>query len=634
MRYMYTHTHELFGPCVVPCGLRQPPEAQACTYCVQGFLWVSGAGRFSTTLTQRSTTAEPIYSERVSLHDVRMEDAAEHDATTHTEHTKQDESFLQQEPSMYRPLEAPWPPPGHPPPLPSGWHFGCAQHIDDHHLRPFWYNVQTKQVSWLPPREWLPSTVSSSSNGDGAAKVSRDTLAAVVRGTLRWERLVEAWERCLPDQELLDPLLSCVPWHPKQATVAHDASSMEDDSSLHPRASSEIGRAMRLAANHFPRPESELHAAMLLKAVTRLQAAARGRMVRRRHSPRVRNMRAEEERRERHAYVTTHARDPEYRPIAKLVIEGSNDLISMLEKRRQAAEQAAIETKGMIATPRFGQPSPTKQRSVATLPVVLAPPTTGGCMPTLPAWSTAPPHAVKATSATSATAAKQPSSPEAKAYSIEAKQALERSASKGDHSSACKCGASAVAVGGSAVGISQGGLAAIAAEVSLVAASRATKDAISVAREWTASAISPAKLEKGSVASKASARADETTGGGSGGASCGGGGGAPAAASAALGWPPARSAPQEQVGASREDLIQRGMMQTYLASGSGSDSDDDEELKHLAELESAKAEGRARLVKKGEQQPGVRSTASTSKGAAGSMRAISEAQESNVIQDL
>ena len=75
-------------------------------------------------------------------------------------------------------------------------------------------------------------------------------------------------------------------------------------------------------------------------------------------------------------------------------------------------------------------------------------------------------------------------------------------------------------------------------------------------------------------------------------------------------------------------------MQTYLASGSGSDSDDDEELKHLAELESAKAEGRARLVKKGEQQPGVRSTASTSKGAAGSMRAISEAQESNVIQDL
>ena len=77
-------------------------------------------------------------------------------------------------------------------------------------------------------------------------------------------------------------------------------------------------------------------------------------------------------------------------------------------------------------------------------------------------------------------------------------------------------------------------------------------------------------------------------------------------------------------------------MQTYLASGSGSDSDDDEELKHLAELESAKAEGRARLVKKEEQQPGGRSTTctSTSKGAAGSMRTISEAQESNVIQDL
>ena len=146
----------------------------------------------------------------------------------------------------------------------------------------------------------------------------------------------------------------------KQATVARASS---DDSSLHPRASSEIGRAMRLAANHFPRPESELHAAMLLKAVTRLQAAARGRMVRRHHSPRVRNMRAEEERRERHAYVTTHARDPEYRPIAKLVIEGSNDLISMLEKRRQAAEQAAIETKGMIATPRFGQPSPWRGRA-------------------------------------------------------------------------------------------------------------------------------------------------------------------------------------------------------------------------------------------------------------------------------
>ena len=144
-------------------------------------------------------------------------------------------------------------------------------------------------------------------------------------------------------------------------------------------------------------------------------------------------------------------------------------------------------------------------------------------MPTLPAWSTAPPHAVKATSATSATAAKQPSSPEAKAYSIEAKQALERSASKGDHSSACKCGASAVAVGGSAVGISQGGLAAIAAEVSLVAASRATKDAISVAREWTQG--DQPRNWKGSGGGRRPSRRDD--GGGSGGASCGGGGGAP-----------------------------------------------------------------------------------------------------------
>ena len=65
----------------------------------------------------------------------------------------------------------PWPPPNEPPALPQGWRCALAQKVPADHepgrsapeavsLVPYWYNVETLQVSWQPPIEWLRTSPS------------------------------------------------------------------------------------------------------------------------------------------------------------------------------------------------------------------------------------------------------------------------------------------------------------------------------------------------------------------------------------------------------------------------------------------------------------------------------------------
>ena len=52
----------------------------------------------------------------------------------------------------------PYPPPGIPPPLPDGWR--CVHRPQDSsgHASTYFYNIETRQVSWTPPSDWIRSS--------------------------------------------------------------------------------------------------------------------------------------------------------------------------------------------------------------------------------------------------------------------------------------------------------------------------------------------------------------------------------------------------------------------------------------------------------------------------------------------
>ena len=535
-------------------------------------------------------------------------EAEEREAETHEERAEAQQHDPLRLPSPARP----WPPPGQPPALPKGWRCALARRVasddasDSPSLAPYWYNVETLQVSWQPP-------------GRDAARHDAepfDMLQSIARGLLRWERIAQAWERCLPDGELLRPFQSCMGISAQSVAAAASHEAVDGKKRQETEARSSLDSLPLTPLS------SRLSYSVLLGAVTRLQAAARGLQTRRRYgSPKVRMMRAEEERRQRHAFVTTHRREPEYRPVASLMAEGSASLASMMAKRRAEAERAAIETTGKLAGPRYTrQPSPPRPRTIPTLPVVLAPGVTGGSMPRLPSSSSC-----------------APDSPEAvAAYSAEAKRALERASSNGQEREATTSKAasgthshthSASLPSSASQGVSQGAGSAVARAPSAHQApappaagppgtassgEREGQAAVVAAREWTSFAISPAQTGK---ASRAAAQATRASG--------------PGAASGG-----SSQTQQQQHGGSLEDRIHRGMLEDYLSDSTDEDGDDGNALD---ELERAKAEGRAKLVKLTDQDAGIRAPGSGTTGSGergATSHTLRPIREDEVIQDL